>query len=71
MPAMLSAFGDGMRERGYVEGQNLSIDVRWPQGTFEHNPSPRFRRSPNGFSPLKAPDLKGRIEVNPIGPRSL
>jgi putative ABC transport system substrate-binding protein len=29
-----------MRERGYVEGSNLSIDVRWPQGTFEHDPSP-------------------------------
>ena len=40
MPAMLSTFRDGMRERGYVEGQNLSIDVRWPQGTFEHDPSP-------------------------------
>ena len=38
--AMLSAFRDGMRGRGYVEGQNLSIDVRWPQGTFEHDPSP-------------------------------
>jgi putative tryptophan/tyrosine transport system substrate-binding protein len=38
-PAMLSAFRDGMRERDYVEGQNLSIDVRWPQGTFEHDPS--------------------------------
>jgi putative ABC transport system substrate-binding protein len=40
IPATLSAFRDGMRERGYVEGQNLSIDVRWPQGTFEHDPSP-------------------------------
>src|SRR5271165_1973001 len=40
LPAMLSAFRDGMRERGYVEGQNLSIDVRCPQGTFEHDPSP-------------------------------
>src|SRR5215470_16280247 len=39
MPVMLSAFRDGMRERGYVEGQNLSIDVRWPQGTFEDDPS--------------------------------
>src|SRR5262245_64924447 len=39
-PATLSAFRDGMRRRGYVEGQNLSIDVRWPQGTFEHDPSP-------------------------------
>ena len=35
---MLSAFRDGLRERGYVEGQNLFIDVRWPQGTFEQNP---------------------------------
>jgi putative ABC transport system substrate-binding protein len=36
---MLSIFRDGLRERGYVEGQNLSIDVRWPQGSsFERNP---------------------------------
>ena len=37
------AFGKNsakVRERGYVEGQNLSIDVRWPQGTFEHDPRP-------------------------------
>jgi putative ABC transport system substrate-binding protein len=37
--AMLTAFREGMRERGYIEGQNLFIDVRWPQGTFEQNPS--------------------------------
>ena len=40
MPVMLSAFRDSLRGRGYVEWQNLSIDVRWPQGTFEHDPSP-------------------------------
>ena len=39
MPAVLSAFRDGMRGRGYVEGQNLSIDVRWPQGSFDQDPS--------------------------------
>jgi len=39
-PVMLNAFRDGLRGHGYVEGQNLSIDVRWPQGTFEHDPSP-------------------------------
>src|SRR5271165_4345001 len=39
-PVILSAFRDSLRGRGYVEGQNLSIDVRWPQGTFEHDPSP-------------------------------
>jgi putative ABC transport system substrate-binding protein len=26
---MVSALRDGLRERGYLEGQNLSIDVRW------------------------------------------
>ena len=25
--------------RGHVEGQNLSIDVRWPQGSFDQDPS--------------------------------
>jgi putative ABC transport system substrate-binding protein len=38
-PAMLNAFRDGMRERGYVEGQNLSVAVRWPQGSFDQDPS--------------------------------
>jgi putative ABC transport system substrate-binding protein len=38
-PAALSAFRDGMRGRGYVEGQNVSIDVRWPQGSFDQDPS--------------------------------
>jgi putative ABC transport system substrate-binding protein len=38
-PAMLNAFREGTRERGYIEGQNLSIDVRWPQGTFEQDPA--------------------------------
>jgi putative ABC transport system substrate-binding protein len=38
-PAMLSAFRDSLRGRGYVEGQNLSIDVRWPQGSFDQDPS--------------------------------
>jgi putative ABC transport system substrate-binding protein len=37
-PVMLSALRDGLRERGYIEGQNLFIDIRWPQGTFEQSP---------------------------------
>ena len=38
-PAMLNAFRDGMRERGYIEGQNLSVVVRWPQGSLDQDPS--------------------------------
>lgn len=36
---MLKAFRDEMRARGYVEGQNLTIDVHWPRGTFDQDPS--------------------------------
>lgn len=37
-PEMLDAFREGMRERGYIEGQNVSLDIRWPKGTFNDNP---------------------------------
>ena len=33
--AMLNAFRAALRERGYVEGQNLSIADRWPQASSE------------------------------------
>src|SRR5262245_53400643 len=36
-PAMLDALREGMRERGYIEGQNLSLAVRWPQGSFDQD----------------------------------
>jgi len=35
---LLSVLREGLRERGYVEGQNLFLDVRWPQGSFQRNP---------------------------------
>ena len=38
-PVILTAFRDGLRGGSYVEGQNLSIDVRWPQGSFDQDPS--------------------------------
>ena len=36
--ASMVAFRNELRERGYIEGQNLFIDVRWPRGSFEKNP---------------------------------
>src|SRR6476661_1597460 len=38
--AMFKAFREELRDRGYVEGQNLTIDVRWPRGTFDQDPAP-------------------------------
>jgi len=37
-PEMLRAFRDAMRERGYIEGQNVAFEVRWPKGTFSDDP---------------------------------
>jgi len=37
-PLMQKAFLDAMRDRGYIDGQNLTLDVRWPKGTFDQDP---------------------------------
>jgi putative ABC transport system substrate-binding protein len=38
-PEMISAFKEAMRERGYVEGRDISFDIRWPKGTFADDPA--------------------------------
>jgi putative ABC transport system substrate-binding protein len=38
LPAMLSAFREALQQRGWIEGKNLSIDVRWPKGSFAQDP---------------------------------
>jgi putative ABC transport system substrate-binding protein len=37
-PGNLAGLRDALRERGYVEGQNLIIDVRIPRESFEREP---------------------------------
>ena len=33
------AFREGLRERGYIEGQNLVIECRWTEGREQHAPA--------------------------------
>jgi putative tryptophan/tyrosine transport system substrate-binding protein len=38
LPVYLSAFREALQQRGWTEGKNLSIDVRWPKGSFAQEP---------------------------------
>ena len=38
-PELLGAVRGGLRERGYVEGSNLALEVRWTEGSFDALPA--------------------------------
>ncbi len=39
IPHLLEAFLQGLRERGYVDGQNIIIEYRWAEGRIERYPA--------------------------------
>ena len=39
VPSALAAFHQGLKETGFVEGRNLSIEYRWAEGHYDRLPS--------------------------------
>jgi putative ABC transport system substrate-binding protein len=37
-PYLVDAFYQGLKEAGYVEGQNFAVEYRWAEGHFERLP---------------------------------
>src|SRR5437660_11250094 len=35
---LVAAFRQGLKEAGYVEGQNVSLEFRWAEGQYERLP---------------------------------
>ena len=44
VPDLVAAFLQGLKETGFVEGQNVAVEYRWAQGQYDRFPVPSLLR---------------------------
>jgi putative ABC transport system substrate-binding protein len=69
--ALLAVFVQGLRSHGWIEGQNLRIDVRWTGGDAERErtlATELLRLSPDVIFSLTTPNLTALLRQGPVMP---
>jgi putative ABC transport system substrate-binding protein len=58
---LLQAFRDGLKQTGFVDGQNVTIDVRWADGKYDQVPAMMAEIV------ARKPDVIAAVGGNPVG----
>jgi hypothetical protein len=65
----LRAFRQGLKETGYVEGENVAIEYRWAEGQFDRLPELAVRSHHEHFSRIADRRAKRpKIDLRTTGP---